>query len=51
MILGRGMLSLDEAIKYMSDTIKAVCESAEIKTVRMNDEAARISVYAPPEDM
>jgi hypothetical protein len=45
------MPSLDEAIKYMSDTIKAVWEGAEIKTVRMNDEAARISVYAPAGDM
>jgi hypothetical protein len=44
-------MSLDEAIKQMSDTIKAACASAEIKTVKMSDEEARLSVYAPAADM
>jgi hypothetical protein len=40
------MISIDDAIKQMSDTIKAVCGSAEIKTVKVTDEEARLSVYA-----
>jgi hypothetical protein len=35
----------------MTDTIKAACASAELKTVRMSDEEARLSVYAPAGDM
>ena len=31
--------------------IKAACESAEIRTVKMSDEEARLSVYAPAGDM
>ena len=44
-------MSLDDAIKQMTDTIKAACASAEIKTVKMSDEEARLSVYAPAGDM
>ena len=44
-------MSLDDAIKQMSDKIKAVCGSADIKTVKMSDEEARLSVYAPAGDM
>ena len=44
-------MTLDDAIKQMSDHIKAACESAEIKTVKMSDEEARLSVYAPASDM
>jgi hypothetical protein len=44
-------MSLDDAIKQMTDTIKAVCASAEIKMVKMSDEEARLSVYAPAGDM
>ena len=44
-------MSLDEAIQQMSDTIKAVCASAEIKTVKMSEEEARLSVYAPAGDI
>lgn len=44
-------MSLDDAIKEMSDKIKAVCEDAEIKTVKMSEEEARLSVYAPAEDI
>lgn len=35
----------------MSDKIKAACESAEIKTVKMSDEEARLRVYAPAADI
>ena len=44
-------MSLDDAIKQMTDTIKGACESAEIKMVKMSDEEARLSVYAPAGDM
>ena len=40
-------MSLDDAINKMTTAIKAVCGSAEIKTVKMSDEEARLSVYAP----
>lgn len=36
-------MSLDDAIQQMIDIIKA----AELKTVKMPDEKARLSVYAP----
>ncbi|NJC97035.1 MAG: hypothetical protein C3F07_19380 [Anaerolineales bacterium] len=44
-------MSLDEAIQKMTDVIKAACASAEIKTVKMSEEEARLSVYAPAADM
>jgi hypothetical protein len=44
-------MSLDEAIQQMSDKIKTVCPGAEIKTVKMSDEEARLSVYAPAGDI
>lgn len=44
-------MSLEDAIKQMTDTIKAACVSAEIKTVKMSDEEARLSVYAPSGDI
>ena len=44
-------MTLDDAIQQMTDTIKAACPSAEIKTVRMSEEEARLSVYAPAGDM
>lgn len=44
-------MSLEDAIKQMTDTIKAACASAEIKTVKMSDEEARLSVYAPVGDI
>ena len=40
-------MPLDEAIQQMNDKIKAACPGVEIKTVRMSDEEARLSVYAP----
>ena len=44
-------MSLDEAIQQMSDKIKTACPGAEIKSVKMSDEEARLSVYAPAGDM
>jgi hypothetical protein len=44
-------MTLDDAINHMSDKIKAACGSAEIKTVKMSEEEARLSVYAPAGDM
>jgi hypothetical protein len=44
-------MSLDEAIQQMSDKIKSACADAEIKTVKMSDEEARLSVYAPADDI
>ena len=44
-------MSLDDAIKQMNDKIKAACASAEVKTVKMSDEEARLSVYAHAGDM
>ena len=44
-------MSLDEAIQQMSDKIKAACPGAEIKTVKMSNEEARLSVYAPAGDV
>lgn len=44
-------MSLDEAIQQMSDKIKAACSGAEIKSVKMSDEEARLSVYAPAGDI
>ena len=44
-------MSLDEAIQQMSDKIKAACAQAEIKIVKMSDEEARLSVYAPAGDI
>ncbi|MBV6400917.1 MAG: hypothetical protein CNIPEHKO_01212 [Anaerolineales bacterium] len=44
-------MSLDDAIKQMTDAIKAACPIAEVKTTKMSDEEARLSVYAPAGDM
>jgi hypothetical protein len=44
-------MSLDEAIQQMNDRIKAACATAEIKIVKMSDEEARLSVYAPASDI
>jgi len=44
-------MSLDDAVKQMTDTIKAACPGAEVKTVKMSDEEARLSVYAPAGDI
>ena len=44
-------MSLDDAIKQMNDIVKSACGGAEIKSVKMSDEEARLSVYAPAGDM
>lgn len=44
-------MSLDEAIQQMNDRIKSACPSAEIKSVKMSEEEARLSVYAPAADI
>jgi hypothetical protein len=35
----------------MSDTIRVACADAEIKAVKMSEEEARLSVYAPAGDI
>ena len=42
---------LDDAIKQMTGLIKTACKEAEVKTVVMSDEEARLSVYAPAGDI
>lgn len=44
-------MSLDEAIQQMNDRIKSASPEAEIKVVKMSEEEARLSVYAPAGDM
>ncbi len=44
-------MNIDDAIQQMTDKIKAACASVEVKTVKMSDEEARLSVYAPACDM
>ena len=44
-------MSLDDAIQQMTEKIKAACASAEIRSVKMSDEEARLSVYAPASDI
>ena len=44
-------MSIDEAIKQIQATIKTASASAEIKVVKMSDDEARVSVYAPVGDM
>ena len=44
-------MSLDDAIQQMSDKIKTACAGAQIKAVKMSDEEARLSVYAPAGEM
>ena len=44
-------MTLEDAIQQMSNKVKAACPSAEIKAVKMSDEEARLSVYAPAVDI
>ncbi len=44
-------MSLDEAINQMISIIRNACGAAEVKSVKMSDEEARLSVYAPAGDM
>ena len=45
------IMTIDDAIQKMTDLIKAASASAEIKSAKMSDEEARLSVYAPAGDM
>jgi hypothetical protein len=40
-------MSIDQAIEQIQATIKSASPEAEIKVVKMSDEEARLSVYAP----
>ena len=44
-------MTLDEAIQKITGIVKAASASAEIKAVKMSDEEARLSVYAPAGDI
>ena len=44
-------MSIDDAIQKMTNLIKDACGSAEIKSAKMSDEEARLSVYAPAGEM
>ena len=44
-------MTLEDAIKQMIDIVRDACGSAKIETVKMSDEEARLSVYAPAGDM
>jgi hypothetical protein len=44
-------MSIDDAIKQMTDIIRSACASADVKVAKMSDEEARLSVYAPAADM
>ena len=44
-------MSLDEAIKLMQAKISGASNAVVVKVVKMSDEEARISVYAPAGDM
>ena len=44
-------MSIDDAIKKMTDLIKSASAGAEVKAAKMSDEEARLSVYAAAADM
>jgi hypothetical protein len=44
-------MSIDEAIKEMTDKVKGACAGAQVKVAKMSDEEARLSVYAPAGDI
>jgi hypothetical protein len=44
-------MSIDDAIKQMQATISSAASAIVVKVVKMSDEEARISVYAPTGDM
>jgi hypothetical protein len=44
-------MSIDKAIEQIESTIRAASPSAETKVVKMSDEEARVSVYAPAGEM
>ena len=44
-------MTLDEGIAKIEEIINGASANAEIKTVKMSDEEARLSVYAPAGEM
>ena len=44
-------MNIDDAIQQMTGKIKAACAGAEVKAVKMSNEEARLSVYAPAGDI
>jgi hypothetical protein len=44
-------MSLDDAIKKISDVIKTASGGAEVRAVKISEEEARLSVYAAADDM
>jgi hypothetical protein len=44
-------MTIDEAIEQTKGIIQTASPSAEVKVVKMSDEEARISVYAPAGEM
>ena len=44
-------MQLDEAIQQITSLIKSACGAAQVKTVIMSEEEARLSVYAPADEM
>ena len=44
-------MQLDEAIQQITSLIKSACGAAQVKTVIMSKEEARLSVYAPAGEM
>ncbi len=44
-------MSIDDAIKRMQENISGASSAVVLKVVKMSDEEARISVYAPAGDM
>ena len=44
-------MQLEDAIQEMIHLIHSACRDADVKTVKMSDEEARLSVYAPAADM
>ena len=44
-------MSIDEAIKKIQWTVKATSAATDIKVVKISEEEARISVYAPADDI
>ena len=44
-------MTLDEGIAQIQEKISTVSPSAEVKIVKMSDEEARLSVYAPAGEM
>ena len=44
-------MNIDDAIQQMTNQIKSASASAEVKAIKMSDEEARLSVYAPAADI